>query len=184
MTSRYRSPFSTWDGRASVRAAPRRLAVSSGDHLYFSPDLVPVTRHHLVKSLPVPAYRALLVQHLYRYLDFTAKLESLAVNPVVLGIAHGTAGIDLPESMRFDAYKIYCDEAYHTLFSADLSRQVQEASGVVPVLPGRPFSLRRLTEFREELSDDYRGLLDLMFVVVSETLISSTLAQFQTPRRW
>ncbi len=173
----YRSPLRSWHERASVRTAPRRLVGDPADRFYFSPDLVPVAGHRLVKSLPDSAFRTLLIQHLYRYLEFTAKLETLVVNRTVLGIAHGTVGVRLPEAMRFDAYKIYCDEAYHTLFSADLARQVEKKSKIAPVLPEQPFFLRRLAAFQDELPPHHRALLELVFVVISETLISGTLAE-------
>ena len=110
----YRSPFRSWYEKSTVRSQPRRVlsATASAPHL-FSPDLVPVARHPLVRALPPEEFRTLLTQHLYRYLDFTARLEHVVVNRTVLGIAHDTLGLRLPEPMRLDAYKIYCDEAYH-----------------------------------------------------------------------
>jgi hypothetical protein len=144
---------------------------------FFSPDLVPVARHPLVRGLPPERFRALLVQHLYRYLDFTARLEHVVVNRTVLGIAHDTLGVRLPEPMRLDAYKIYCDEAYHALFSADLIVQVRDATGIRPALPAEPFFLRRLAAVRADADERTRPLVDLMFVIISETLISATLAE-------
>jgi hypothetical protein len=119
----------------------------------------------------------MLIQHLYRYLDFTAKLEALVVNRTALGIALGTVGVDLPAEMRFDAYRIYCDEAYHTLFSVDLARQVEAATGVAPVLPDTPYFLHRLAAIQQEAAPEDRALVELLFVIISETLISATLAE-------
>ena len=139
--------------------------------------MVPVAGHPLVRKLPDDVFERLLVQHLYRYLDFTAKLEHLVVNRTVLGIAHGTVGIVLPEEMRLDAYKIYCDEAYHALFSADLLWQVRAATGIDPQLPPQPYFLRRLGALQRAAPGQLRPLVELLFVVVSETLISATLTQ-------
>lgn len=173
----YRSPFRHWHERASVRQAPRRvLREGEEDRLFFSPDLVPVASHPLVKALPPAVMEELLIQHLYRYLDFTAKLEFLVVNRTVLGIAHGSAGISVPEQMRFDAYKMYCDEAYHTLFSVDLARQVRARTGVEP-RPREPYFLTRLSEILGGLPAAQRGLAEILFVVISETLISASLAE-------
>jgi hypothetical protein len=174
----YRSPFRTWYERAGVRQAERRvLSEGAGDvNAFFSPDLVPLARHPLVRALPDQVFDELLIQHLYRYLDFTAKLETLVVNRTILGIAHGTVGVELPEEMRFDAFKMYCDEAYHALFSVDLARQVTARTGVRPRLPAEPFFLRRLRQIQEELPPADRPLAELLFVVVSETLISAYLA--------
>lgn len=175
----YRSPFRTWYERSSVRSAPRRLLEAGEDKpvpRLFPPDLVPVTRHPLVRALPEHRFQEVLVQHLYRYLDFTAKLEYLVVNRTVLGIAHGSVGVAVPEEMRLDAYKMYCDEAYHALFSADLAIQVRQATGIEPRLPEEPFFLRRLREILDELPPTDRPLAELLFVIVSETLISASLA--------
>lgn len=172
----YRSPFRKWDERAAVRQHPRRLLGPDDDtSVYFSPDLVPLTRHALVRELRPELFDQVLTQHLYRYLDFTAKLETLVVNSTVLSIATGSVGIPLPEEMRFDAYKIYCDEAYHALFSADLMRQVQERTGIRPLLPAEPYFLRRVREIQEALPSNLRPLAQLLFVTISETLISATL---------
>lgn len=176
----YRSPFRTWYERASVRTTPRRMLDSSeidGKRRYFAPELVPVARHPLIARLPEHVYDEVLVQHLYRYLDFTAKLEYLVVNRTVLGIAHRSVGVPVPEAMRLDAFKMYCDEAYHALFSADLADQVRRTTAITPRLPDRPFFLRRLDEISEDLPASQRPLAELLFVIVSETLISASLAE-------
>ncbi|HET6356855.1 diiron oxygenase [Streptomyces sp.] len=174
----YRSAFQSWYDRASVRQAPRRTILEDDTALqFFSPDLVPVAQHPLVKGLPERVFNAILVQHLYRYLDFTAKLEYLVVNRTLVGIAHGSTGVRVPEEMRFDALKMYCDEAYHALSAVDLRRQVEHHSGVRAQLPDEPFFLRRLQQILAELPAEERALAELLFVVISETLISASLAE-------
>jgi hypothetical protein len=174
----YRSAFQNWDTRAGVRAAPRRVVAAADAALrFFSPDLVPVARHPLVRALPGPVFDTLLVQHLYRYLDFTAKLEYLVVNRTVIGIAHGSVDVPVPESMRFDALKMYCDEAYHALAAVDLRRQVEQVTGAAARVPHEPYFLRRLQQILAELPAEQRGLAELMFVIISETLISASLAE-------
>ncbi|WP_317447692.1 diiron oxygenase [Streptomyces collinus] len=174
----YQSPFRTWYSKASVRKSPRRM-VEEGDEdaYFFSPDLVPVAQHPLVKELAPDAFNGVLLQHLYRYLDFTAKLEYLVVNRAALGIAQGSVQVEIPDEMRLDAYKIYCDEAYHTLFSVDLLQQVQRRSGVPATLPAEPYFLTRLRQYLDTLEASRRPLVELLFVVVSETLISASLAE-------
>lgn len=175
--SGYRSPMRSWDARAAVRTAPRRLIEGREDTLYFSPDLVPATAHPTVRKLPPVLFRQLLVQHLYRYLDFTAKLESIVVNRAALGIATGAIEVGIPPEMRQDAYKIYCDEAYHTVMSVDLAHQVELVTGIPPQLPDCPSFLRRLGELADATPDRDRALMELVFVIVSETLISATLQE-------
>ncbi|WP_282202949.1 diiron oxygenase [Kitasatospora fiedleri] len=177
-TGDYRSPFGSWYERSSVRAAPRReVEVRPGADRFFSPELVPVAGHPLVAALPPERFDRLLLHHLYRYLDFTEKLETLVVNRTAVGIAQGSVGVTVPEAMRFDAYKIYCDEAYHALFSADLARQAHRVSGVAPVLPAEPYFLRRLRALIEDGNQDIAPLVELLFVIVSETLISASLSE-------
>ena len=174
----YRSPMGNWHDRATVRTSPRRrIPDEAKSLLFFSPDMVPVAAHPLVRALPDDVFRQILIQHLYRYLDFTAKLESIVVNRTVLGIALGTVGVRLPPGMRLDAHKIYCDEAYHTLICADLASQVRAVTGVEPRLPGEPFFLHRLAEIQDAIPPEFRSLAELLFVIVSETLISATLAE-------
>lgn len=175
--SDYQSPLRSWHEGAAVRSRPRRTIQSTeSDRYYFSPDLVPLARHPIIRDLRPDLFREVLIQHLYRYLDFTAKLESLVVNRTVLGIAHDRVGVAVPEEMRYDAYKIYCDEAYHTLFSMDLARQVRQETAVRPRLPREPYFIQRLRKVQEAQPGSERALVELLFVIVSETLISATLA--------
>jgi hypothetical protein len=175
----YRSAFASWDERASARRAPRReLTDANGSKSLplFSPSLVPAARHPLVRELGPEARDVLLTRHALRYLDFTAKLEHLVVNETVLSIAHGVCGIDLPDEMRLDAFRIYCDEGYHALFSADLMHQIQMRTGVKASRED-PFFLTAFAEICEGLAPEQRPLARMLFVIVSETLITASLAE-------
>lgn len=167
-----------WDVGAAVRTKPRRvLSEGAGvDELYFSPALVPVSRHPLVTALGPAAVRRALIEHLYTHLVFTTRLEHDCVNETVRRIARGRIGIDVPPAMRLDAYRLYCDEGYHALICADLAFQVEAASGVVPGSGGPPAFLQHLRLVRASQTPTLRRLADMLFVVVSETLISATLA--------
>jgi hypothetical protein len=173
----YRSPFLGWETRASVRSAPRRVfSADDARHAPIAPELVPVASHSEVRALPPHAFRGILLQHLYRYLSFTVALESIVVNRTVLGIANGSVGIELPREMRGDAYKIYTDEAYHALFCADLLSQIEDVTGTPARLARQPFFITRLDAILAETDPAMRPLIELLFVIVSETLISATLA--------
>jgi hypothetical protein len=179
----YRSPFTNWYESASVRRAPRRLLETDGSRqLLFSPAMVPLARHPLVRDLPEEIFGQILTQHLYRYLDFTRKLEHLVVNRTVLGIAQGMVGVEVPEEMALDAYKIYCDEACHALFAADLLHQARQRTRLVPLLERQPYFLQRLAAIQEEVGNGLEPLVELLFVVCSETLISATLAEVPDDR--
>lgn len=174
----YNSKLEEWDGRAAVRAKPRRMlrAEEASGKVFFPPELVPIACHPNVVALGPEVRRDVLVRHLYTYLDFTTLLEHDVVNIVAHRIAHRQIGADFPAAMLFDAYKLYCDEAYHALFSEDLKLQVAGATGIVPDERGTPSFLRRLRSIQASVSSDMRSLVEVFFTIVSETLISATLS--------
>lgn len=174
----YSSKFREWDSRASVRARPRRqflIDEEEAGKAYFTPELVPVAHHPLVVAQGEPATRELLIQHAYHYLDFTAHFEILVVNVAAQKVARREVGIELPAEMRLDAYKIYCDEAYHSLFSADLMAQIEEATGVGPQPLLFQDFLSRLEAMQTDVPADMKPLAELFIVILFETLISATL---------
>jgi len=172
----YRSPFDSWDERAAVRSAPRRILARPLPPDPFPPELVPVFRHELVRSISGRARTVLLAHHLYRYLDFTAQLELLVVNETLVDLAlRSSTGLD--EAMRLDALRMVCDESYHGLFSIDMKLQLARAYRVPPAADTQAWFLRRLDHLLAGLATSQRGLAKLLFVTVSETLISASLAE-------
>jgi hypothetical protein len=174
-----------WDVKSSVRNKPRRILEEQEamGKVYFSPELVAITSRPLVAQLGPDVTRELQVQHLYRYLDFTTKLELEVINRVAGDIALGKRGIELPEVMREDAFKLCTDESYHAYFSDDLRRQVRATTGIVPDRAGTPQFLRRLRSLKHDLPAELRSLAELLFAVVSETLISSILCDLPKDER-
>lgn len=164
-----------WEERASVRVTPRRKIEQPSSHSRFFPEsLVPVASHPLVRALPETQLDCLLTSHAYRYLDFTEQLETLVVNRVALGIARGTVGIPVSRATRVDAYRIYADEAYHALVSADLIMQLEHATGQAPRQQRAGF-LHQLDQIFAQVEPSHRALVEILFVICSETLISGTL---------
>jgi len=179
----YQSRFVKWDERASVRRKPRRILEASSGLLFFPPELFPVASHPLVASRDETVVRRLLVHRMLNYLDFTSELEELAVIPIAGRISRGRAGLDLPEPMRADAFKIVTDEAWHAQFSYDLVRQVEHRTGVQNLRTNVPTFASRLDMIRDRLPVGLRGTEGLLFAVVSETLISSILADIPRDER-
>jgi hypothetical protein len=179
----YQSRFGSWHVRASVRTKPRRVLTTTDNELYYPPELLPIVSHPLVLERGERLRHRLLVHQLFQYLHFTTELEDLAVIPITSKISRGRSGLLLPEQMREDAYKIATDEAWHAQFSYDLIRQVESATGVTRRLPDLPAFVGRLDRIRSLLPDGVRGAEGLMFAVVSETLISSILAELPRDKR-
>lgn len=181
----YKSNLRDWDEQATVRIKPRRLLFEeeAKGKVYFLPEGMPIIQHPIITRLGVDVIRYLTIQRLYLYLEFTEKLEHEVVNSVAKQIAQNDVGISLPKEMEFDAYKIYCDEAYHGLCSADLKRQVEDVSGIKVNLTKPPSFLRKLRNIQNLVPGRLRRLIEVFFVIISETLISATLAKIPGDER-
>ncbi|MEU4352404.1 diiron oxygenase [Streptomyces sp. NPDC023838] len=174
-----------WYAKAGVRRDPRRLLrdeLRTG-RLYFPPALIPYGAHPLVRALPAEAQEALAARHLFQYLGFTTHFETQVVNRATHLIATGGCGVDSTADTRLDAFRIYCDEGYHALYSFDVVRQIADASGIEPV----PYEF---TPFRERLDtigmEALPGqpvLAQLLQVVVFETLVTAILNEVPKDER-
>jgi len=175
----YVSVFDAWYDRATVRTRPRRTesppVPGPGEEVWFSPELAPVATHPLVAAHGPEAVRRVLVRRLYDYLHFTAELEQVAVLPVTSQLARGRAGIELPPAMRADAAAIVTDEAFHAQVAYDLASTAEARTGVRPGRLVTPGFIPALDRIRQDLPADLVGLEDLVFAIVSETLITATL---------
>jgi hypothetical protein len=171
----YQSAFTGWDEKATVRSAPRRLLESPPPAEPFPAELVPAFRHPLVKALRDRERNHLLAQHLFRYLDFTTQLELVVVNDTLVRLAlQSTYG--LTEPMRLDALRMVCDESYHATFCMDMKLQVARAYGIAAPVDSRAWFLTRVDRLLSDTDVALREVGKLLFVTVSETLISASLA--------
>ena len=176
----YRSSFDRWDERASARRAPRRLAVAD-EGRYFPSELMAVADHPLVRALSPEDFSTVQLRHLHRYLRFTVELETKYVNPVALALASHGYGLDLPPPMKLDAMRVYTDEAYHALVATDLLMQSEARSGVAERRQPPGFAVA-FAELVGQAPSRRTALLELVFVGVSETLITGTLSQLPRAR--
>ena len=180
----YRSRFLNWNQRASVRVKPQRdLSADDVALLYFPPEQTPAIQHPLIQQRAQTSPDDLLVHRLYQYLRFTTDLEIVSVMPVVMRLSLGESGIALPPAMRADAFRITTDEAWHAQFSFDMVAQVAAQTGIQPALPQAPRFLQRLRRIRDLAGPDLAPLCDLLFAVVSETLISAILSDIPNDQR-
>jgi hypothetical protein len=173
-----------WDEKSAVRSLPRRTLEQGGEHrLYFPPELAPVLGHPLLQSLSQEQTNEILVHHLYRYLDFTEVLELRVVNVVASEIALSKMGLALPDIMQEEAFDLVTDESYHAKMSNDVKRQVSKKSNFPLLDFGTPNFLRRLRTVQSNLPTNLVPLSEMLFTVVSETLISSTLNEIPRDER-
>lgn len=171
----------TWDRRASVRSAPRRIAEQDTSDM-FPPELVPVLSTTTAEKLDPSTTRSIATNHLFRYLNFTVLLETVVVNQTLLNIYLRRTGVPVSDELRRDALRMYTDEAYHTLAAADIALQVEQVTGLRNVTEGeidREF-LKRLSRIIEETPAIPPALIQLVFVIISETLISGSLSDISS----
>ncbi|MER8031637.1 diiron oxygenase [Streptomyces bauhiniae] len=82
-----------------------------------------------------------------------------------------------------DAFKIVTDEAWHAQFTYEVLRSVRNRTRIAPVFPETPTFTSELARIHEELPSQIRGLDEMLFAIVSETLISSVLDELPQDKR-
>lgn len=174
--------FANWYDKASVRRAPRRMIDPEDLSLDLFPrELVPVASHEIVVSRYPEKIPHLLALWLYRYLTFTVNLETLVVNTTTSRLASNTAPVALSRDEILFAFKVYCDEAYHALFCADMLQQVCGQTSFRPAPQSRPSFLRDY----ETIEGDPVEIAtkQFMFTAVSEMLITVSLNNVREGQR-
>lgn len=167
-----------WYEQAGIRVDPRRMLdveLQAGRN-YWPPNLAPHVTHPLVERLGTGVRQELLVRQLYQYLQFTANYELRVINRATEMIANNRSGLPLSTEARLDAYKIYTDEGYHALYSTDMIRQVERTTGIA----FREYDFDRFVRYLDDLegqAPDLRAVVQMLVVVVFETLITGTLTQ-------
>jgi hypothetical protein len=170
-------PFDTWYETAGVRSGVRRMLQEDQDRgkVFYPAELVPHLSHEAVRQLPPERVRELTIRHLYQFLLSTTHLETRVVNRGAERIANDRIGLDLAMPLRIDAFKVYCDEGYHALYSLDLADQVAAVTGVA--IPDADYGhlVDRLEQVGERLMPTEPVLAQLLQVVVFETLVTAVL---------
>src|SRR5438270_29603 len=98
--------------------------------LPFSPDLVPLMSHPLVRDRGPDVGYLILAQKLFSWLFWTQRLEVDAVIPTCSHLMFDRLPFLVPHLLRRDANKILVDEAYHAECAGDLIDQMVELTGV------------------------------------------------------
>jgi hypothetical protein len=97
--------------------------------------------------------------------------------PVCADIAENETPLNLPYALRRDASKIVTDEAHHAECAVDLTDQIADATGEMPVFAGRPEFLNKLQAAEQRFEGKLGRLAMITFTAVSETLITGTLTR-------
>jgi hypothetical protein len=168
--------FLNWDKHSSVRNSPRRLVPFINETRLFSPNLAPALAHPIVLTIPDSEMRKVEAQFLFYYLQFTEYLETCLVNKVIIAIINDDFPLIFDVSLKNDAFKIYCDEAYHAQQSRDIICQIKKVSDERPL--DLPIVLKsRLCLLKTNCPNHLLPFFDLFFVCVAETLVSQELRE-------
>ncbi|WP_235497518.1 diiron oxygenase [Frankia sp. R43] len=176
------APMKDWYDAAGVRGGTRRTFHRELEEglVFFPPELVPYLAHEAVRTLPDSASRELTVRHLYQFLLSATELETRVVNRGAELIAGNRLGFEVPRSHRLDAYRIYCDEGYHSLYSLDLADQIATVTGIpIPRWDYGGF-VEQLDLAADTILPDEPVLAHLLQTVVFETLITAVLNEVPT----
>lgn len=167
----YREPLRHWNELSWIRSGVLREGELTG--AMFSPELVPLAAHPRIAQDPEKVSR-LLAYRLMTHLHFTTVLELEHVNVTCASLARGRSPFPLDADKRNDALRIYCDEGGHALFVELLLGQVEQHFDISRNVIGRPEFDAVLARIAAE-SPVSRALTELLFVSVSETLVSKIL---------
>ncbi|MFJ8011414.1 diiron oxygenase [Streptomyces sp. NPDC096339] len=171
------SPLDRWYETAGVRGGVRRIfhAETEQGRVFFPHSLVAHLDHPEVKALAPERIREISVRHLYQFLHSTTHLETRVVNGAAEPVANGNTGMHFPSALRMDAFKVYCDEGYHALYSLDLADQIAAVTGIeVPDVDYGGFVTALQDSGRRLLPEDPL-LAGQLQAVVFETLITAVL---------
>lgn len=172
------SAFKSWENNASVRSEPSR--VPSIENFLFSEAFVPVLKSNALRETSPDKKKALRAAALFRFLNFTHKLELLVVNTVTLNIALGRYDFRLTDETRLDAHRLYVDEGYHAYFSFQAMQAMQTQTSMIPLIEKTPeFIIQLKVKTESEINPRRKTLIQLFFVIASEMLITSTLHEAQ-----
>ncbi len=172
-----------WSTAATVRSVARRRLADKDRGLPFSPELVPLLSHELVRNRDDAVQRIILGQKLHSYFRFTTHLELKAVLPACTMIGLKESAIRTTDEFAHDGFKIAVDEAHHAYCAEDMKQQLTAITDIRSYRERPPAFLRTLAGEQDALDGKFKQLALFAFTCVSETLITSSLANVPADER-
>lgn len=167
--------LSYWDQRAAVRGKQRNYDdyLASGGKYFFKPDLVPLLQVNEFKDCSFDVMRELQILQLSRYLYNTETMETRVINPALLAVQE----LCVSSEAKINGYKIYTDEAYHALMSAEVREKLHRETNVAESYLPKSNKQNEILQTIERLPQDIKGYALVFVAAVNETLISANLSQ-------
>jgi len=170
----YTSPFQGWEQTAGVRWFSEQQMDIAGDGPWLPRTSFEHLRHPAVshEALCGRNGAALLLVHLH----MTRRLENELVGPVARWVAAG--GLGPGDDLIMDAFRLQCDESFHALVCAGLTRRLASTYGIDATNFPEPLFLQHVRRLRAELADRVSPHhVDFAAVVVAETIVTKTLGE-------
>jgi hypothetical protein len=169
--------FLDWNEAATVRSRPNAYDLSGwaqgGEQHkdWFVPTATPWLADEAVHCHGDAVRQAILARYLVMFLDYTTELETRIVNRSITTIAHDRIGLGLSPELKLTGLKLYADEAYHAVMSADVANQVSAIYGIA----NREITSERVQNIRALVNSVEPAHTELAWFVVgfvSETVIT------------
>jgi len=171
----------SWHKKSSVRSKKEVEFYSLNNikdgKYFFTPKLAPIVEHPLIYDYGEETKRKILIYFACLHSNFTDTLEAQVVVPLCNSLSREELGFKVTPTIKDSARKIAVDEMYHSMFISTMEEQICEYTKCKPIAKKKP---RYLTMFHEMLANkpkSSQNLLHTFFVIVSETLITSTLRE-------
>jgi len=179
--------ISDWDTTSSVRSKPMtygcfdlpKSEIHGRD--WFFRNALPYLRKPDFANLGEPIIQSLLAANLIYFLEYTTLLEHRVVNRSVESIAHGELPTPIPDAFRSAGLKIYVDEGYHAVMSADLASQVCIRFSFATEVPRAFPRIETLMSIANNTIESDRPLISFLIGFVSETVITRAFLQVLRP---
>jgi len=169
--------FGNWNHSSVVRVQPDTYDLSTWNQCeeknkdWFVPTALPWLDDKAVCIHGEAVRQSLLARYLVMFLDYTAELETRIVNRSITTIAHDRIGFGFSPALKLTGLKLYADEAYHAVMSANVANQVSS----IYAIDNREVASERVRKIRALVSSVDPINIELAWFVVgfvSETVIT------------
>jgi len=168
--------INSWYKHAAVRRQSRIMFNADSQLPLFPEELQPVCNHPLVLALSTAAKDQLLLQFCYKFLQEVCITENDVVNPTSLNIANGLSPVVLDETVKVDAFSIIADEAFHSYVARDFLLQVQQFTGILPmVVPNENEATKAMENVKKRLPREYHLGFELIATCISENIFTDEI---------
>lgn len=166
-----------WEKRATVRSRPRLVFDNTETQGYFYPiSHQPLAVHPAVRQKTDDKLQFLLTQSLYKYSNDIASIETRVVNQTILMALSDRLPILLNNEQKLALYTIMVDEAYHAYVAFDAMLQIEEKTGVIPLVLPETIEIEYAIEWaHQHLPQESHNVFDVIAVCLAENTLTKDI---------